>query len=84
MIDRGLTRPERHAPTAGRILLRLLIGGFAVGIYFGLHHAWGDASTAAAVGAVSAAGLAAFTFIAEAIDHDFSRSTLWPPWWWYF
>jgi len=61
-----------------------VIGGVAVGIYFGLHHAWGDAASAVVIAVVSGAALAAYTFIAETIDPAFSRPTPWPPWWWYF
>jgi len=118
MTDRGLTRPERPAPTAGRVFLRQLgvilvlpfwlawlllalllpfgrafvqfplalvtIGGFGIGIFFSLHHAWGDALTAALIGGFAAAALAAFTALAERIDPDFSRPIVWPPFWWYF
>jgi len=60
------------------------IGGLGVGVYFGLHHAWGDAASAVAAGSIAGLALAGFTAVAESIDPDFSRPTPLPPWWWYF
>lgn len=60
------------------------IGGLGAAVYFGFHHAWGDAARAVVVGVVSSVALVGFTHVAEKIDPDFSRSPLAPPWWWYF